>query len=71
MLKYTPDSKYYSLLIDFKLNARENLELELCIKKTLGYQKGFWFLFMRGSCKQTNQGTNRYTCMHTKQSVSA
>lgn len=43
MLKYTLGGKYYSLLIDFKLNTRENLELELYIKKTLGYQKGFGF----------------------------
>ncbi len=62
LLKYTLDSKYYSLLIDFKLNAKENLELELYIKNTR-LSEGIWFLFMRAHVnKQNNEQTDIRAC---------
>lgn len=41
--KYTLGTIPLFSLTDFKLNASENLKLELYIKKTLGYEKGFGF----------------------------
>lgn len=58
------------LLIDFQLNASENLEPGLYIKKTLGYQKGFGFLFMRGSCKQTKNPMNKPIHVHAQKTIS-